>query len=418
MNPSVRFEHVSKRYRMGLWLPSLRSALLDWRTARTTQYHWALQDVTFELQPGETLGIIGPNGAGKTTILKILSRVTTPTSGVVRTNGRLSALIELGAGFHPELTGRDNIYLNGTILGMRKSEIAARFDRIVAFAGIGDFLDTPVKRYSSGMYARLGFAVAAHVDPEVLLVDEVLAVGDTAFQAKCHARMDELRRNGTSVVFISHNMEAVRRVCDRGIVLHGGKAVFEGTVVEAIASYSDAVRRAARESSGQGNGRAGEPLITFDAEIEGVVLTDVDGRPTNIFPSGGKAVLQVTVHFNRAVHQPTFGMAAFASDGHRIYATASRWQNVSVPDFCAGERCRVEFALDLPILEGTYDLAVDVSPNLATVDNMNNMDRLERAASFYVTGPDERRADGLADLGATITVKRLATEGAPSPVAG
>ena len=187
------------------------------------------REVNFELQPGKALGIIGPNGAGKTTILKILAHVTQPTSGEMLINGRLAALIELGAGFHPDLTGRENIYLNGAILGMRKSDIKARFDRIVDFAGIGEFLDTPVvKRYSSGMYARLGFAIAAHVEPQVLLVDEVLAVGDYAFQMKCYARMDELRAAGSSLIFVSHNFEAVRRVCDTGLVMYRGENVFQG----------------------------------------------------------------------------------------------------------------------------------------------------------------------------------------------
>jgi len=186
MSLSIQFEQVSKRYRIGRGIPTLRGLLQSRNTLQSDRYHWALQDVSFELGAGESLGVIGPNGAGKTTILKLLSRVTFPTSGKIKVNGRSSSLIELGAGFHPDLTGRENVYLNGTILGLRRSEIKERFDQIVDFAGIGQYLDTPVKRYSSGMYARLGFAVAAHVDPEILLVDEVLAVGDMAFRRKCY----------------------------------------------------------------------------------------------------------------------------------------------------------------------------------------------------------------------------------------
>ena len=200
MTASIVVNQVSKRYRKGKGLTSLRELFSISRLSATKEYHWALRDVSFELEPGDALGIIGPNGAGKTTMLKVLSRITQPTDGSIVVNGRLSALIELGAGFHTDLSGRENIYLNGAILGMRRSQINARFDDIVEFAGIGDFLDTPVKRYSSGMYARLGFAIAAHVDPQVLLVDEVLAVGDYAFQMKCYARMAELRKNGTTLI--------------------------------------------------------------------------------------------------------------------------------------------------------------------------------------------------------------------------
>ena len=187
MAPSITFSHITKRYRIGQWLPSLRAALQSGNGQANDGYHTAVDNVSFALEPGEALGVIGPNGAGKTTILKLLAGVTHPTEGAIAINGRFSALIELGAGFHPDLTGRENIFLNGTILGMQKAEIQRRYDQIVEFAGISAFLDTPVKRYSSGMYARLGFSIAAHVAPDVLVVDEVLAVGDAEFQKKCMA---------------------------------------------------------------------------------------------------------------------------------------------------------------------------------------------------------------------------------------
>ena len=280
MTSSIQVVNLSKRYRIGKGHLSLRSLLGNRKNGQPEQYHLAVSDVTFSLQPGEALGVIGPNGAGKTTILKLLSRVTKPTSGTINVNGRMSALIELGAGFHQDLTGRDNIFLNGTILGLRRSEIRARFDKIVEFAGIGKYLDTPVKRYSSGMYARLGFAIAAHVDPEVLLVDEVLAVGDYPFQMKCYARMDELRTKGTSLVLVSHNMDAVRRVCGKGLVMYRGKSIFQGTSAEAIVAYSSALREAAREAqiTPPSEGGLSERVMTFDAEIERVRL--LDGRST------------------------------------------------------------------------------------------------------------------------------------------
>jgi lipopolysaccharide transport system ATP-binding protein len=186
---------------------------------------WALEDITFDVKQGEILGIIGKNGAGKSTLLKIMSRVTIPTKGLVKIKGRVACLLEVGTGFHPELTGRENIYLNGSILGMTKAEISSRFDEIVDFAGIGEFIDTPVKRYSSGMYVRLGFSVAAHLDPEILLVDEVLAVGDAEFQKKCLGKMSEVSRGGRTVLFVSHNMLSVKKLCSKAVLLDRGKNV-------------------------------------------------------------------------------------------------------------------------------------------------------------------------------------------------
>jgi lipopolysaccharide transport system ATP-binding protein len=203
----------------------------------TMEEIWALKDVSFEIKRGEAVGIIGRNGAGKSTLLKVLSRITEPTMGRVYIKGRVSSLLEVGTGFHPELTGRENIYLNGAILGMTRAEIKSKFDEIVVFAEIEKFLDTPVKRYSSGMYVRLAFAVAAHLEPEILLVDEVLAVGDTAFQKKCLGKMDNVAKGGRTVLFVSHNMAAVHQLCQRGMVLNEGKLDFYNTMDDAIHSY-------------------------------------------------------------------------------------------------------------------------------------------------------------------------------------
>lgn len=197
----------------------------------------ALDDVSFTVEQGEALGIIGKNGAGKSTLLKILSRVTAPTSGVVRVKGRIGSLLEVGTGFHPELTGRENVFLNGAILGMKKAEVARKFDEIVAFSGVEKFIDTPVKRYSSGMYVRLAFAVAAHLDPEILVVDEVLAVGDAEFQKKCLGKMGDVASEGRTVLFVSHNMQAIQNLCKRTILLSSGKRVFDGPSEETVAHY-------------------------------------------------------------------------------------------------------------------------------------------------------------------------------------
>src|SRR5689334_10972101 len=206
---------------------------------REAEEFWALKDVSFEVQQGEVLGIIGRNGAGKSTLLKILSRITEPTDGRVTLRGRVASLLEVGTGFHAELTGRENIYLNGAILGMTRAEIRRKFDEIVAFAGVEKFLDTPVKRYSSGMYVRLAFAVAAHLEPEILVVDEVLAVGDAQFQKKCLGKMEEAGSSGRTVLFVSHNLLAVQRLCPRSLLLDGGRIVADGESSQVIQTYLD-----------------------------------------------------------------------------------------------------------------------------------------------------------------------------------
>ncbi len=245
MRPIVRVEGLSKQYTLGArashdtlrdsLMSALRSPLR--RARREGETLWALRDVSFEVAPGEVVGVVGRNGAGKSTLLKILSRITEPTSGRIELYGRIGSLLEVGTGFHPELTGRENIFLNGAILGMRRREIQAKFDEIVAFAEIERFMDTPVKRYSSGMYMRLAFAVAAHLEPEILLVDEVLAVGDAAFQKKCLGKMGEVAREGRTVLFVSHNMTAVNQLCTRAVLLSGGRLALEGRTQEVVAEY-------------------------------------------------------------------------------------------------------------------------------------------------------------------------------------
>ncbi|MGH9872778.1 MAG: ABC transporter ATP-binding protein [Pyrinomonadaceae bacterium] len=251
MKPIIRVEHLSKQYYLGVReaaydtlresiVRTIRAPLDRLRRANGKQNSeaiWALKDVGFEVAPGEVIGVIGPNGAGKSTLLKVLSRITEPTTGRVQLYGRVASLLEVGTGFHPELTGRENIFLNGAILGMRKTEIVSKFDEIVAFSELEKFLDTPVKRYSSGMYMRLAFAVASHLEPEILVVDEVLAVGDAAFQRKCLGKMGDVAREGRTVLFVSHNLIAIQSLCQRAIWLSGGEVISDGRAPEVVSKY-------------------------------------------------------------------------------------------------------------------------------------------------------------------------------------
>jgi ABC-type polysaccharide/polyol phosphate transport system ATPase subunit len=283
---NLRFDHVSKRYRIdrepeaGAARHSLMRKLS--RLWANREEFWALRDVSFEVERGEALGIIGHNGAGKSTILKLLYNITAPTRGAITIRGRLSALIEIASGFHPELTGRENVYLNGSLLGMRRGEITRKLDSIVDFAGVAPFLDTPVKRYSTGMYLRLGFAIAAHLDPDILLLDEVLAVGDAAFQAKCIERITELKQAGKTIVFVSHNLGAVESLCDRVLLIRQGEIVKSGAPREVISEYERLLLTLPAAAS--------EALIHVAespaAEIVSVTLFNCNGRKTTMFSTG------------------------------------------------------------------------------------------------------------------------------------
>ncbi|MCH8329768.1 MAG: ABC transporter ATP-binding protein [Bacteroidetes bacterium] len=242
MKPIIEVNGISKRYKIGKSLDpylTIRDSLFGIfkKGGIAKEEIWALKDVSFDVTPGDSLGIIGANGAGKSTLLKILSRITYPTSGKIIARGRIASLLEVGTGFHPELTGRENVYLNGSILGLRRNEINARYDAIVDFSGVEKFLDTPLKHYSTGMQLRLAFAVAAHLDPEILVIDEVLAVGDAAFQRKCLGKMEEVTGEGRTILFVSHNMNALRKICNKGILLENGSIEFEGSASDAVSFY-------------------------------------------------------------------------------------------------------------------------------------------------------------------------------------
>ncbi|MEJ7576969.1 MAG: ABC transporter ATP-binding protein [Pyrinomonadaceae bacterium] len=308
----LKFNHVSKRYRVRQEVageaarnPVLRKIQ---SLRHPAQDFWAVRDVDFVVERGEALGIIGHNGAGKSTILKLLANITTPTSGEITINGRLSALIEVGSGFHPELTGRENIYLNGSILGMRRREISDKLDSIVEFAGVRQFLDTPVKRFSSGMYVRLGFSIAAHLDPDILLLDEVLAVGDAAFQAKCLNRIKELKEAGTTIVFISHDLGAVERTCDRVLLMQRGKLVADGEPREVIHEYTN-------DADASTPAYNVTPLGRKDAEIVKLSFRDAEGREQEVFHTGEPFAARVEFAAHTLVADAVIEIVFFTADG-------------------------------------------------------------------------------------------------------
>jgi lipopolysaccharide transport system ATP-binding protein len=325
MEPAIRFDHVSKRYRIGVGRRSLRdvTANVGRRLRRkpsgpaAEEYMWALRDLSFEVNPGEALGIIGPNGSGKTTTLKLLSHITYPTEGQIDIKGRVASLIELGAGFHQELSGRENVYLNGAILGLKKHEIDAKLDEIVAFAGLEKFIDTPVKRYSSGMYARLGFSVAAHIDPDVLLVDEVLAVGDMNFQNKCYERMRQLRSGQRAIVFISHNLFAVRSLCTKAVFLAHGNVIAAGPTDEVLQAYkSYAAQSQAREKRSD-DSEAGTIDVSEETPIRiGIVqFLNTDRQPSEVFEFGEPMIIRIGYTASQPIENPTFSLVFIRGDG-------------------------------------------------------------------------------------------------------
>jgi lipopolysaccharide transport system ATP-binding protein len=341
---------------------------------------WALRDVSFEVKRGEVLGLIGRNGAGKSTLLKLLSRITEPTTGWLGLRGRVASLLEVGTGFHPELTGRENIYLNGAILGMRQAEIRRKFDEIVAFAEVDQFLETPVKRYSSGMYVRLAFAVAAHLEPEILIIDEVLAVGDAEFQNKCLGKLGDVVHDGRTVLFVSHNMTAVSALCDRVIVMEQGRAAYDGLTQDGIERYS---RCGAASSSvdltAAGFKRHGPGEF---ARLASIALFDRAGAPCESLAMGDPLTVELTIDCARPKRGAEVGFVLANLLGTRIHLFVSTWEGLRC-DLALGRnvfRATIPHILAFP---GSYTLTPWVTHAGHPVD-----DQVDAAISFSVVGKD------------------------------
>src|SRR5215213_1916016 len=355
---AIRCENLSKQYRIGSpdSYKTLRdaisnTALAAFRRSKNNSQNghghiWALQDVTFEIQRGEVVGIIGLNGAGKSTLLKILSRITGPTRGRADIYGRVGSLLEVGTGFHPELTGRENIYLNGAILGMRKVEIDRKFDEIVGFAEVEKFLDTPVKRYSSGMYVRLAFGVAAHLETEVLLVDEVLAVGDAQFQKKCFEKIRDIGTQGRTILFVSHNMSAVRSICKHALIIEKGRVVAQGEIDETVDRYLSQINSTHDLS---------EAIETNTFSVTSVEVTSASGPVIQTFDP-----VQVKVRFTpRAdIKDPGLYVSILTMDSRRLTGLDLK-DFITTAPLPAGEVAELGFTIEsLPLLPGTYQVEI------------------------------------------------------------
>lgn len=402
-NIAITVEGLSKRYRIGARqraYKTLREKLNEgvmapFRVIRSltnsnghsngnghkkSEMFWALKDVSFEVKQGEVVGIIGRNGAGKSTLLKILSRITEPTKGYADINGRIASLLEVGTGFHPELTGRENIFLNGSILGMKRVEIRKKFDEMVAFAEIEKFIDTPVKHYSSGMYVRLAFAVAAHLDPEILLIDEVLAVGDAAFQKKCLGKMEDVAKEGRTVLFVSHNMAAVENLCGRGIVFADGNLSYAGGVAECVSAYMD---------SGTVSHEGDVDLTCHPTRrpdslplLKRVRLLDKDDIVKDRFNCGEPMKIEFTFDPVIALRAPQFGIGVDDWMGSRIFSTTTYFSASELPSL--EKACRVSCYIDeIPLAPGRYVLSFSAG-------NGHNplIDALDSAMSFDIESVD------------------------------
>ena len=337
---------------------------------------WALRDVSFSVEAGEVVGVVGRNGAGKSTLLKVLSRITPPTEGEAEIRGSLGSLLEVGAGFHPELSGRENVYLNGAILGMRRAELKRKFEAIVDFAEVERFIDMPVKRYSSGMYVRLAFSVAAHLEPDVLVVDEVLAVGDNAFQQKCLGRMEEVSREGRTVIFVSHSMATIQQLCSRVLLLKGGTLAADGPPASVVATYLSEVTHTSRgpiDVSQVPRGSAEVPPI-----IRSLALCDAHGIPSGVFGPQDALVIEFVVEPPFPLREPRLAAAIEETSGRRITTVASYFRPEGLPEISSP--CRVRCTIPrLALGAGQYLLSVSVHDKY-----LGTLDMLENIAAFDV----------------------------------
>jgi ABC-2 type transport system ATP-binding protein len=387
MPPVVSVERVSKRYVKYDDAPMLLGAVARLRTRNRRSRFWALRDISFDIHEGTSVGIIGRNGSGKTTLLRLLAGITAPTGGAVTVRGRVAPLISVGVGFHQELTGRENVYANGVILGLTKSHIDRIFDEIVDFAELQAFIDTPVKFYSSGMFVRLGFAVAVAADPEVLLVDEVLAVGDFAFQQKCFARIAEIREGGATIILVTHSMQAIRMQCARTMVLHQGELRHDGDTNEAIQLYQELVDTSRDADQAL---LAGETFIDVSCSVDRLEVVNGDGAPTSVVSSGQDIAFEFDVSWARDVVDPMLGVMLFSDQGVLVYADHSHGD--ATGSFVAGQRSTFRLEATPRLATGNYTLRLMIFDH----DGRGQLLPFPKSVSFFFAGRPS--VSGAADL--------------------
>jgi ABC-type polysaccharide/polyol phosphate transport system ATPase subunit len=392
----IWFGGVSKEFvlrrRRARSFQELALSLLGGREA-SREIFWALRDVSFTVEQGETVGLIGPNGAGKSTALKLISRIIEPTSGEIEVNGRVGALLELGAGFHPDLTGRENIYLNGSILGLSRAQIRHKLDAIIDFAELEHFIDVPVRHYSSGMYVRLGFSVAVNTEPEILLVDEVLAVGDAAFQRKCLDRINDLRRQGVTILFVSHSAETVRAICPRALWLDNGRLLSDGPAESVVTRYLTHTWAALEDSLGP---EAGEDRRYGSREVEIVSVRLLDGRgqEKQMFQVGEPLTIEMSYLAQGRVERPVFGLAIHRGDGTHITGPNTHLAGLDIPAVQGDGK--ISYRVDrLPLMEGRYLLSVSAHDQTDTV----MYDYHDRLYPFQICYVEKGERYGLVSLG-------------------
>ncbi|MCL4367006.1 ABC transporter ATP-binding protein [Patescibacteria group bacterium] len=397
MKPIIEIRNLSKKYKIGVKQPyySLRDSITGTIANASKLFSlnqhqnnnrlnkdefWALRGISLNCQPGEIVGVIGRNGAGKSTLLKILSQVTPPSKGEVLLRGRVASLLEVGTGFHPELTGSENIYLNGAILGMRRSEVNRKFSEIVDFSEIAKFIDTPVKRYSSGMYMRLAFAVAAYLESEILLVDEVLTVGDSAFQKKCLGRMEAINHAGRTVIFVSHNMSSIEALCNRTVVLSAGKVVYDGATKKAIQHYLNFQKKTSQDLLSDVNAREGSGEI----RITSLEILNDKNQPVSVVQSGEDYKFKISYHnpSKETIKNVVIGIEISDELGSKIIIMRTTFTNDNY-DLVPGKGelyCEIK---DLPLALGSYHLSL-----IVTQADIALLDHIENAMGIDVEGGD------------------------------
>ncbi len=415
MTPAVSLRGIGKRYRISPTRASLLKEALSFGRIKRSHDFWALQDIDLDVEPGTTLGILGRNGAGKSTLLRIISGVLQPTTGTVEVNGRLTAIFGLGSGFNPEFTGRENVMLNGLILGLEHDEMLERFDEIASFADIGEFMDQPIRTYSSGMKSRLGFAVAVNVEPDILVLDEALSAGDAAFKKKALQRMYDLRDSGTTVLFVSHSMGMVKRFCTEAVLLHKGRMITSGSPDEVADHYKELLESTQKQDAKAGgqdrglddmlnreeeedlegvgsrrgsDGGQGAHRGAKMAEIQDVQVLDERGEPASEVPSGSRITVRVHARYAAPVRGSALGITLRSKKaGLDVFSTNTSREDAVLGAREAGETATVDFTFGVPLQPGSYSVGAAVFEPQA-----EDLDRVDTATVFKITRSENERA--------------------------